>query len=124
MSFRKILTALIVALAFGSLLVAVPSANAKPVSSSQLLGQPDPWLQSLDAQAKYRNAQPTDPWAVSLLLRRAYVASRETAGPLDTGSSSEDGLNWAAGVGAVLVVVAFGGATVVTTRSHRRPVAH
>ena len=77
---KQILIPLVALFASASLLLAVPSAPAKPVSSTQpVVGPPDPWLQSLYAQARFKNVQAIDPWQSNLYARKAYETRRVTA---------------------------------------------
>lgn len=123
---RQIFTPLVVLFASASLLLAVPSAPAKPVSSVQpVVGPADPWLQSLQAQAKFKNVQAIDPWQSNLYARKAYE-TRTVAAPSQV-SASTGGFDWndaGIGAGVVLVVLLVGGTSVVMIRRNRQPLTH
>jgi hypothetical protein len=123
---KQILIPLVALFASASLLLAVPSAPAKPVSSTQpVVGPPDPWLQSLYAQARFKNVQAIDPWQSNLYARKAYE-TRTVAGPSHV-SASTGGFDWGdAGIGAsvVLGVLLLGATSVVVIRRNRQPLAH
>jgi hypothetical protein len=122
---KQILTPLVVLFASASLLLAVPSAPAKPVSSIQpVVGPPDPWLQSLYAQARFKNVQAIDPWQSNLYARKAY--GTRTAAPSQV-SASTGGFDWndaGIGAGVVLGVLLVGVTSVVVIRRSRPPLAH
>jgi hypothetical protein len=122
---KQILTPLVVLFASASLLLAVPSAPAKPVSSIQpVVGPPDPWLQSLYAQARFKNVQAIDPWQSNLYARKAYET--RTAAPSQV-SASTGGFDWndaGIGAGVVLGVLLVGVTSVVVIRRSRPPLAH
>ena len=121
---KQILIPLVALFASASLLLAVPSAPAKPVGSTQpVVGPPDPWLQSLYAQARF--VQAIDPWQSNLYARKAYE-TRTVAGPSEV-SASTGGFDWGdAGIGAgvVLGVLLLGATSVVVIRRNRQPLAH
>jgi hypothetical protein len=122
--YRQILSSLVVIAAAASLVVAVPTANAKPVSSSQLNGPADPWLQNLNAQRRFENVQAIDPWQSNLFARKAYE-TRNVA--VSTESTSTGGFGWddaGIGAGVVLGTLLVGAASVVTIRRTRGPLAH
>jgi hypothetical protein len=123
---KQILSPLVVLFAFASLVIALPTATAKPVSSIQpVVGPPDPWLQSLQAQARFKNVQAIDPWQSNLYARKAYE-TRTVAAPSHV-TASTGGFDWGdAGIGAgvVLGVVLVGTTSVVLIQRGRRPFAH
>jgi hypothetical protein len=122
--YKRIFSSLVVLGASASLMIAVPTVNAKPVSSSQLNGPADPWLQSLNAQRKFENVQAIDPWQSNLYARKAY-ATRTFVVP--TESASTGGFGWddaGIGAGVVLGTLLVGAAGVVTIRHTRGPLAH
>jgi hypothetical protein len=123
---KQILTPLVVLFASASLMIAVPRATAEPVSSIQpVVGPPDPWLQSLYAQARFKNVQAIDPWQSNLYARKAYETRRVDAPshiPASTG-----GFDWddaGIGAGVVLGALLVGATSVLVIRRNRSPLAH
>ena len=123
---KQFLTPLVVLFATASLLLVVPNAPAKPVSSIQpVVGPPDPWLQSLYAQARFKSVQAIDPWQSNLYARKAYE-TRTVAAPSNV-SASTGGFDWndaGIGAGVVLGVLLVGATSVVVIRRNRQPLAH
>jgi hypothetical protein len=122
---KRILSPLVVLFAFASLVIALPTATAKPVSSIQpVVGQPDPWLQNLYAQERFKNVQTIDPWQSNLYARKAYE-TRTVAAPSHV-TASTGGFDWGdAGIGAGVVLGALlVGTSVVLIQRNRRPLAH
>ena len=123
---KQILTPLVVLFASASLLLAVPSAPAKPVSSIQpVVGPSDPWLQSLYAQARFKNVQAIDPWQSNLYARKAYET--RTVAAHSQVSVSTGGFDWndaGIGAGVVLGVLLVGATSVAVIRRNRPPLAH
>jgi len=122
--YKQTLSSLVVLVASASLVVAVPTSNAKPVSSQPLVGSADPWLQNLNAQRRFENVQAVDPWQSNLFARKAYE-TRTVSAP--TESVSTGGFGWDdAGIGAGVVIgtLLVGAASVVTIRRTRGPLAH
>ncbi|HEX2432615.1 MAG TPA: hypothetical protein VHI55_01580 [Gaiellaceae bacterium] len=122
---KQILTPLVVLFASASLVIAAPRATAEPVSSIQpVVGPPDPWLQSLYAQARFKNVQAIDPWQLNLYARKAYE-TRTVAAPSQPASTG--GFAWddaGIGAGVVLGVLLVGATSVVLIRRSRPPLAH
>ena len=134
---RQILTPLVVLVASASLVIAVPRATAhvlpmmgtnavaSPGSSiAPVSGPPDPWLQSLYAQARFKNVQAIDPWQSNLYARKANE-TRKVAVP--SRPASTGGFGWDdAGIGAGVMfgTLLVGTAGVVSIRRNRRPIAH
>src|SRR5262249_32217190 len=104
---------------------AVPNAPAKPISSIPPVGQPDPWLQSLNAQARFMNVQTIDPWQSNLYARKSYE-TRTVAAPSQIPASTS-GFDWgdgSIGAGVVLGILLVGATSIVVIRRNRHPLAH
>lgn len=122
---KQILTPLVVLFASASLLIGVPTATPKPVSSTQpVVGQPDPWLQNLYAQTRFKNVQAIDPWQLNLYARKAFETRNAAvlSEPASTGGFGWDDVGIGAGV--VLGILLVGTTIVLTIRRHRVPLAH
>ena len=123
---RRILTSLIVVFASASLVLVVPVAHGKPVSTSQTsLGPIDPWQQNLNARVRYERAQLADPWMRNLLARQAQLAGKHpTPSQPASSTSGLDRTDAAIGAGLLFGVLLIGTASLVTIRRQHRPVAH
>jgi hypothetical protein len=122
---KQILTSLVVLFASASLVIAVPSATGKPVSSSQPASGPlDPWQQNLNARISFKNEQAIDPWQANLYARHAYETRKDS---VSSQPASTGGLGWddaGIGAGVVLGILLVGTTSVVMIRRNRRPLAH
>lgn len=123
---KQILTPLVVLLASACLVFAVSSATAKPVSSNQpVVGPPDPWLQNLYAQARFKNVQSIDPWQSNLYANHAYQTRGHTASAqISASTGGFDRRDAGIGAGVALGVLLVGATSVVWIRRNRRPLAH
>ena len=121
---KQILTPLVVLFASTSLLIAVPNAHGQAGRfDPAVVGQPDPWLQNLNAQTRFHNIQAIDPWQSNLYARKAYETRTVAASqPASTGGFDRNDAGIGAGV--VLGILLVGTTTVVTIRRHRPPLAH